>query len=331
MESRPGEVASAIPQISPRSRWLVEQMRLVVKPMVQALAHAPSPSFLAYQAMFPRRRSSSCAGLPLNHSRFGGVSGSVLGDFSQTGKPLLLYLHGGGFYLPVIPLLHLRMHAGLCRALDAVGLMPEYRLAPSHCYPAALDDCEQAYRAALDAGFAPQRIALVGESAGGNLSLALLSRLRRRGLPLPACAVPISAVTDLTGLHALPSRRDNRDLDPLVPMKALARALEFYGRGQDCRDPELSPLYADFSGFPPLYFLAAATEIMLDDSRLAAQRAEAAGVDVRLDIWPVLPHAFPLFAPWFPEARQARRDIAAFIRLQWERQGRLDALRAAAP
>ncbi|HSW13965.1 MAG TPA: alpha/beta hydrolase fold domain-containing protein [Solimonas sp.] len=301
-------------RISRRSSLLLRQMRRFLRPMLHSLALAPSPTFQLYQTVFPRTRQPRVGRLPLSYAGLGGAPGAVLGDLRDADQNLVLYLHGGGFYLPAIPLLHLGFHARLCRDLGAVGFMPDYRLTPQHRYPAALDDCERAYRAALAAGFAPQRIVLVGESAGGNLVLTLLHRLRRLGLPLPACGVCISAVTDLTGLHALPSRRRNRALDPLVPPSALRCALDFYSGDADRADPELSPLYANFAGYPPLHFLAADTEIMLDDSVWAEQRARRAGVITRLDIWPQLPHAFPLFARWFPEARQARHDIAAFLR-----------------
>lgn len=300
-------------ELSARTRARIRQMRLVLKPLVHSLALAPAAVFPLYQTVFPRTPRSSIGGLPLSHAGWGGVSGASLGDIDDSSQDLVLYLHGGGFYLPVIPLLHLGFHARLCRDLGAVGFMPDYRLTPQHRYPAALDDCERAYRRALAAGFAPRRIVLVGESAGGQLVLALLHRLRRLGLPLPAAGVIISPVTDLSGLHALPSRRRNQALDPMVPASALRAAIDFYSGDADRSHPELSPLYANFAGFPPLHFLAADTEIMLDDAVWAARRAHAAGVATRLDIWPQLPHAFPLLARWFPEARRARQDIAGFL------------------
>jgi acetyl esterase/lipase len=192
--------------------------------------------------------------------------------------------------------------------------MPDYRLVPLHAHPAALDDCERAYRGLLDQGCAPQRIVLIGESAGGNLVLSLLQRIRKAGLGLPACAVPISPITDLARIHAPPSRNRNAHREALVPLSFAYRMTKWYVAGQDASHPEISPLYADYAGFPPLYFLVGEREILLDDSVLAAQRAREAGVETQLDVWPVLPHAFLIFESRFSEASQARRDVVDFIR-----------------
>jgi acetyl esterase/lipase len=154
----------------------------------------------------------------------------------------------------------------------------------------------------------------MGESAGGNLTLGLLMRLKRLGLPLPACAVPISPVTELARMHAPPARVRNIQKDPMIPLHTMWRMHMLYVGGLDGSDPEISPLYGDYRGLPPLYFLVGETEVLLDDSLLAARQARDAGVDARVDVWPVLPHAFPLFKHLFPEIIQARHDIAAFAR-----------------
>jgi acetyl esterase/lipase len=155
---------------------------------------------------------------------------------------------------------------------------------------------------------------IAGESAGGNLVLGLLQRIRKHGWPMPACAVPISPVTEMGRLHAPPSRAIKRFSDPLLPIDALQRVDEMYARGWDASDPELSPLYADLKGFPPLYLLASDSEVLLDDTVLLARRAREAGVPVKLEVWPILPHAFPLFERFMPEVRQAREDITGFLR-----------------
>jgi acetyl esterase/lipase len=236
-----------------------------------------------------------------------------LGDINSTDKLAILYLHGGAFVLPASPPLQLEFLGRLCRDMDAVGFMPDYRLAPTHPFPAALDDCERAYRGLLESGFAPERIAVIGESAGGNLVLGLLQRARKGGLPMPACAVPVSPVTDMGRVHAPPSRVANAKRDALLTPLTTIHVIESYAPGQDASNPEISPLYADFTGFPPLYFIVGESEVLRDDSVLAAECARAAGVKTQLDVWPVLPHAFPIFETMFAEASQARRDIVEFI------------------
>jgi len=299
-----------------RSRVLLFLLfRCLLKPLIWLTARNPSiNSLLRMQARIASRLPDRSHGLAVDYRIVNGVPGPVVGEFGNTGKAVVLYLHGGGFLIPASPQAHLSMLAKLCHKLDAVGFLPDYRLAPLHKYPAALDDCERAYRGLLDAGYAAQRIAVAGESAGGNLVLGLLQRIRKAGLPMPACAVPISAVTEMARGYAPPSRIRNIGRDPMFPAGPLVGILQLYVGAAAGDDPELSPLYADYKGFPPLYFLVGETELLLDDSVLAAQQARDAGVTTRLDVWPLLPHAFPLFASVFPEARQSHEDIITFIR-----------------
>jgi acetyl esterase/lipase len=277
------------------------------------MGRASARRLVAMQVRAAGRLPAECCGLPVRHDTVNGVPGSSVGKLDDRRKLAILYLHGGAFLFPAAPDLQLALLGRLCRDLDAVGFLPDYRLAPLHTAPAALDDCERAYRGLLEMGFAPEGIAIVGESAGGNLVLGLLQRIRKARLPMPACAVPISPVTELSRSPALPSRGFNAGRDALLPSSFLQRALRLYVGDNDASDPEISPLYADYAGFPPLHFLAGEREILLDDSVLAAERARDAGVDTQLDVWPVLPHAFLLWESSFAEAPQARRDIVAFI------------------
>jgi len=299
-----------------RSRVLLFLLfRCLLKPLIWLTAGTNSVKrLLRLQARIASRLPERSHGLAVDYRIVNSVPGPVVAEFGNTGKPIVLYLHGGGFLIPASPQAHLGLLARLCRKLDAAGFLPDYRLAPLHKYPAALDDCERAYRGLLDAGYAAQRIAVAGESAGGNLVLGLLQRIRKAGLPMPACAVPISPVTEMARGYAPPSRIHNVGRDPMFPAGPLAGILQLYVGDARGDDPELSPLYADYRGFPPLYFLVGESELLLDDSLLAAQQARDAGVTTRLDVWPLLPHAFPLFAGVFPEARQSHEDIVAFIR-----------------
>ncbi|MGH8505117.1 MAG: alpha/beta hydrolase [Stenotrophobium sp.] len=305
-------------KISTRSRIIVWLLRKFLRPWLGWVVRGPLERIARAQLLTASRMCRDSSGLALEYRVIGGagggVPGHVLGDLADARKPVILYLHGGAFILPASPDVHVRMLAKMCRALDAVGFMADYRLAPANKFPAALDDCERAYRALLDLGFQASRIAVAGESAGGNLTLGLLQRIRRHGLPMPACAVPISPATEMSRLHGMPSRTLRMRRDPLLPIASLSRVNELYVGARDAADPELSPLYADLSGFPPLYLLASDNEILRDDTVLFVQRAREAGVATRMDIWPTLPHAFPLFEMMFPEAREAREDIVGFMK-----------------
>lgn len=297
-----------------RSRVIVWLMRRFLRPMMRWAVHGSFDRIGRIQLFLAARVCRHSFGLPLDYCVVGRVPGHVVGRLADTDKPALLYIHGGAFLIPAVPEVHVTMMAHMCRDLDAVGFMVDYRLAPFNKFPAALDDCERAYRALLDLGFKPERIAIAGESAGGALTLGVLQRIRKAGLPMPACAVPISPVTEMGRLHAPPSRAMKLHSDPMLPIASLQRVDEMYAGDWDASDPELSPLYADLTGFPPLYLLASDSEVLLDDTVLLARRAREAGIPTQLEVWPILPHAFPLFERWMPEVKEARLDIVAFMR-----------------
>jgi monoterpene epsilon-lactone hydrolase len=300
--------------ISLRSRFITWIIRHTLRPLMRWVVHGSYDRIASVQLFMARQTCRQSYGLELDYCVVGKVPGHVVSSLADTRGKAVLYIHGGGFIIPAVPDTHVRMLARWCRDLDAVGFMVDYRLAPFNKFPAPLDDCENAYRALLDLGFAPSRIAVAGESAGGALLLGLLQRIRKHGLPMPACAVPISPVTEMGRIHAPPSRAIKMKSDPMLPIASLQRIDAMYAGGWDASDPELSPLYADLSGFPPMYFLASDSEVLLDDTVLLARRAREAGIESRLDVWPVLPHAFPLLEQIYPEVRQAREDIVGFIR-----------------
>lgn len=301
-------------KIGLRSRIIIWLMRRILRPLLAWSVNGGHERIASVQLMLAARTCHDSSGLPLDYTVIGRVPGHVIGKLTDTHKTALLYIHGGGFLIPAVPDTHVWVMGRMCRDLDAVGFMVDYRLAPFNKFPAALDDCERAYRALLELGFKPERIAIAGESAGGNLTLGVLQRIRKAGLPMPACAVPISPVTEMGRIHAPPSRALKAKADPILPIAALSRVDAWYAGGWDASDPELSPLYADCKGFPPLYLLASDAEVLLDDTVLLARRARESGVSVKLDVWPLLPHAFPLFERVFPEVKQARKDIVAFIK-----------------
>ncbi|HET7204763.1 MAG TPA: alpha/beta hydrolase [Steroidobacteraceae bacterium] len=220
----------------------------------------------------------------------------------------LLYLHGGAWCLH-LPALYAGFAAALSNATGLRVLLVDYRLAPEHPFPAAIDDCFATYRAMLES---PQGgpVAIVGDSAGGSLSLVTLMRARDTPLPLPACAVLLSPATDLT--FSGPSIRYNALADPMFSAASMDLLPDIYCPGQDRGNPLLSPLFGDWAGLPPLYFLAGSTEMLLDDSVRAHDRAMQAATPSRIDVWPHMPHVFPVIR-MLPESRAALRLIVEFI------------------
>lgn len=223
--------------------------------------------------------------------------------------PVLLYLHGGGWTLGWSPM-HRRMVAYLARAAGVRSFAVDYRLAPEHPFPAGLDDCLAAYRWLLAQGVSPREVVVAGDSAGGNLTVALLMALRDAGEPLPAAAVCIGPAVDLEGKGAtFESRRD-----VLVTAEFARLMARLYAGGRDLKTPLISPAHGDLTGLPPLLVQAGADEILRSDAELLADRARAAGVDVTLAVWPDMWHVWHLFAPTVPEARRAIEEAAAFVR-----------------
>lgn len=300
--------------ISRRSRIILWFLRLVAKRMLTAMGKANPDHVAKIQLRVSSMECRDSAGLPIHYKIVGNQPGHVIGNLEKTNRPLVLWIHGGAFSLPAAPDMHLSMVAYLCRQLDADGFVPDYRLAPANKFPAGLNDCEQTYRTLLEMGYPPSKILVGGDSAGGTLLLGLLQRIRKAGLPMPACAVPVSPVTELGRVHNPPSRYRIHKSDPLLPIAAMQKMFRDYIGDHDSADPEVSPLYMECEGLPPLFFLASANEILMDDTAMLARRTHEAGIETVCHIWPLLPHAVPLFAATFPEAREARDDIAAFMR-----------------
>jgi acetyl esterase/lipase len=224
---------------------------------------------------------------------------------------VILYFHGGGYVLgshtrTANSVSHIA-RAAACRALNV-----DYRLAPEHPFPAAVDDAVSAYRWLLARGYEPAHIAVSGDSAGGGLTLALLHALQGAGLPLPAAAVPMSPWADLEQSGETMVSKAEADL--LVGTDVLGGMAAHYLGEQDPRNPLASPLYGDFQGLPPLYIQVGGDETLLDDSRRVAERARAAGVEVKLDVFPEMQHVFQNSAGNVPEADDAVARIGAWLR-----------------
>lgn len=224
---------------------------------------------------------------------------------------VVLHLHGGA-YVMGSPRTHRGLAAALSRACRAPVVVPDYRLAPEHPFPAAVDDAVAVWHWLTEVqGVDPARIAVTGDSAGGGLGLALMVRLRDEGHALPACYAGMSPWTDLAGTGASMVTHDG--LDPWLTAALVAPAGRRYAGEAPLDHPWVSPLYADLTGLPPLLLHVGEREILLDDARRLVDRARAAGVDASVGVFPGMWHVFHVF-PGLPEARRAVAEIGGFVR-----------------
>jgi acetyl esterase/lipase len=223
----------------------------------------------------------------------------------------VLYLHGGGYAIGSINT-HRRLAFDISAASGARVLLLDYRLAPEHPFPAAVDDAAAAWRWLLKQGLAADKLAIAGDSAGGGLTIATLVNLRDRKLGLPACAVAISPWVDLEGVGTSMTARAGAD--PMVQKAGLGWMADMYLAGKDARTPLAAPLHADLSGLPPILVQVGTAETLLDDATRIAERLHSAGGEVKLSVWPNMLHVFPLFAPILSEGMDGCREIGAFMR-----------------
>ena len=243
------------------------------------------------------------------------IAGGVPAEWVSAGQVdpdrVVLYLHGGAYTRGSF-LSHRPLAARLSSASRARVLVIAYRLAPEHTFPAPVEDASAAYRWLIHNGIRADRLVIAGDSAGGGLAVATLFALRESGDPLPAGAVLLSPWTDLTGTAA--SVRTLADADPWLNAERLTLVAGLYLGGADPRNPLASPLYGDLQGLPPLLIQVGTDEILLDDSTALAERAEAAGVEVTLEVWENMWHVFQGFAAEIPEGQEAIGRIGAFVR-----------------
>jgi acetyl esterase/lipase len=288
----------------------------------QRMSAAPRPAAPASLAEYRERIEQAMAALPLAE----GVTdeavtleaeGAPVGAVwlrpagAPSDAPVLLYFHGGGYRLMSATAdrpygSHLAAACG-CRVLSV-----DYRLAPEHPFPAAVDDALTAYRALLAGGERPERIVVGGDSAGGGLTVALLVAARDAGLPQPAGGVCLSPWADLT--NSSETYRTNAERDTMFGLPQATEAAGLYLQGGDPRHHLASPVFASLAGLAPLLVHVGDAETLLDDARTLAARAEEAGVPVTLSVYEDMPHVWHRSYPAFPEAVQAVEEVAAFIR-----------------
>ena len=225
---------------------------------------------------------------------------------------VLMCIHGGGFLGGSI-YTHRKMFGHLAKAAGTRALLVSYHLLPEGVFPVPEGDVTNAYRWLLDQGISGERIAFAGDSVGGWLAVTAQLRAREQGLPLPAAALLMSPCVDMETTGK--SYETNQDSDPFFKRDVVREIIRgFLGEGTDARDPRANPLYADLSGFGPLYIQAGGDETLADDARLLYEHAAKAGVDARLDIVPDMLHTFQMAAGRAPEADDAIRELAGWVR-----------------
>ena len=223
---------------------------------------------------------------------------------------VLVYFHGGGYVFGNLDS-HRDIGWRLARAARMRVLMVDYRLAPEHPFPAALEDATDCYRWLLDEGFAPENIAIGGDSAGGGLSVALLINLRNLGLPLPSSCVLLSPWTDLS--MSGDSIAKNAPLDPMLSGEILEKMANYYLGKRDRKAPLASPLFGDLSGLPAVFIQVGSLEVLRSDAERLADRIREEGGEVLLEVWPGMFHVFQVFAARVPEGRRAIETLGEFL------------------
>ena len=249
-------------------------------------------------------------GLVVSPVRDGDVRGEWIMP-KDHGEGVILYIHGGGF-VSCSAATHRQIAASLARLTGQRVFSIDYRLAPEHRFPAALDDAVAAYRWLVEQKIPPRSISLAGDSAGGGLVLSLLLRIRDEGSPAPACAVCFSAWTDLAGTGDSVRANDGR-CAMFHPENIPEYAAVYLGEHSPL-DPYASPVHADLSGLPPVLLQVGSTELLLDDSRRVHSKIQDAGGISELRIFDDLAHCWQMLDGLVPEAREALKDAAAFIR-----------------
>jgi acetyl esterase/lipase len=271
--------------------------------------------FVESQRRFARRVAPFCQ-VPENcdHQAFsiGHIPCEwIVHEVARSSARVILYFHGGAYVMGGVKT-HYELAAQLGEATQSKVLLVDYRLAPEYPFPAALNDAMDAYRFLLDQKYDARNIILAGDSAGGNLVLATLLKIREDRLPMPGAGVCFSPWADLT--HSGESHRSNPHSDTMIAMSVIPQVAMMYAGKEALAHPLVSPLFADLHGLPPLFVNASSSEVLRDDATRLAARARKQGVIVELSIKENLPHAYPGMCRVLPEARVTIRDVAIFLK-----------------
>lgn len=268
----------------------------------------------AMAKLFGRFHGVECTPVMAN-----GVPAEWISPSGSTSQHCILYLHGGTFFAGSINS-HRSLAANIAIAADSRLLLIDYRLAPEHPFPAGPQDVLTVYQWLLDNGTPAKNIVVAGDSAGGTLAVGLLVSLRDAGIPLPAAAVCLSPALDLT--FSGDTWKTNARADVMLDLQKEKIGVQYYLQGTDPKTPLASPLYySDFRGLPPILIQVGSRETLLADSTSFTEKANAAGVDVNLEIWEGMQHEWQFAVGMLPEARRAVKRIGEFIYQQFSLAG----------
>lgn len=288
-----------------------EAIRQMLREQKDAAKKGPPPSIeeqrkqLDYLGSFVPLESD----VTVERTQIAGVRGEWISTPNARSDQVLFYLHGGAYCLGSCDS-HRGLASRLARACESRALVIEYRLAPEHPFPAALEDSTAVYRELVRSGVRPENMVIGGDSAGGGLTMATLLTLRDAGDPLPAAAVLLSPWTDMEGTGE--SMKTRADVEPWLDPDKNHQVAKLYLRDLDPRHPLVSPIYADLHGLPPMLVHVGDDECLLDDSVRLVERVRNAGVETKFKIWDEMWHVFHGFP--IPEAQQAIEEIGAFVR-----------------
>jgi len=290
---------------SPQLQQAIDAMKTMMK---RASGEGTTPQQM--RAIFEELSVAPEPDIQCERVNAGGVDAEWVCAPGAASDRFVLYLHGGGYVIGSVKT-HRDLMARLSRAAKARVLGLNYRLAPEHPFPAAVDDAVAGYKWLLAQGAKPGRIAVAGDSAGGGLTAATLVAIRDAKLPTPAAGALLSPWVDLEGIGE--SMTTRAKIDPVVQKEGLVGMAAAYLQGQNARTPLAAPLYADLKGLPPLLIQVGDAETLLDDSKRLEARAKAAGVSTKLEVWPEMIHVWQLFASFLPEGQQAIEGIGKFV------------------
>lgn len=290
-------------------------MRSISSAYVQRM-HIGEIDFRKVRKLWTRlgRLMMTAAGVHVDPDKINGLYVEWLTPRERVDGKILLYLHGGGYVMGGCDM-YRRLVSHIARAARIRALLPEYRLAPEHKFPAAIDDSVAIYQSLLAMGVRAEDIVVAGDSAGGGLTVATLLALRDAGEPLPAAAVLLSPFLDVTGSGD--SMRTRAAQDPWFRPRDLPLVADLYCEPHQRRFPLVSPVFADVEGLPPMFIQVGDDEILLSDSERMADACIAAGIEVELEVWPEMWHVFQMFVGKMPEARQAMIKIGQYIQSRW--------------
>lgn len=253
-------------------------------------------------------------GIHIEKEEIAGIRAEWIIPEKTNQKKLIFYVHGGG-YVSGSCNDHRALVSKLAHTTGIKNLLYEYKLAPEFPYPFALNDSLDVYKKILTKGYQPKDIIIMGESAGGGLTLAILLALKQQKIPMPRAAVAISPWTDLSCSSDSYKTKNQLSVAPLNSWTVFSR---YYAGENDVKNPFISPLHGDLEGLPPLFINSAENDELFDDGRLFSEKAQKAGVDVKFKAGSGMIHCYPLLAPLFQEATEAMNEVVNFIHFHLE-------------